>query len=410
MPNDAHPTTSEVRPDPQGQAAQEGPVATGSAFPDDLEDPPRFIQQLLLELVESSGSDLFLVPGFPPAMKVDGTLRKARPKPLTPRLTLALAKAIMNDRQMAEFERSNECNFGIAPSGIGRFRVSAFVQQESVSLVLRIVPRTIPTIESMNLPGVFRDLVMSKRGLIILAGATGTGKSTSLAAMLDWRNEHSAGHIQTIEDPIEFVHAHKNCVVTQREVGRDAEGWAVALRNSVRQAPDVVMIGEIRDRETMEHAVAFAETGHLVLTTLHANNTNQALDRAIHLIPKDRRAQLLMDLSLNLRAIISQRLLARQDGDGRVAAVEVMINSPLVAKHVFNGEIPEIREVMKRSRELGMQTFDQALFDLYEAGTISFEDALRNADSLNDLRLRIKLESKRPDSGQAGHTHSLRLV
>ena len=385
-------------------------MATGSAFPGDLEDPPRFIQQLLLELVESSGSDLFLVPGFPPAMKVDGTLRKARPKPLTPRLTLALAKAIMNDRQMAEFERSNECNFGIAPSGIGRFRVSAFVQQESVSLVLRIVPRTIPTIESMNLPGVFRDLVMSKRGLIILAGATGTGKSTSLAAMLDWRNEHSAGHIQTIEDPIEFVHAHKNCVVTQREVGRDAEGWAVALRNSVRQAPDVVMIGEIRDRETMEHAVAFAETGHLVLTTLHANNTNQALDRAIHLIPKDRRAQLLMDLSLNLRAIISQRLLARQDGDGRVAAVEVMINSPLVAKHVFNGEIPEIREVMKRSRELGMQTFDQALFDLYEAGTISFEDALRNADSLNDLRLRIKLESKRPDSGQAGHTHSLRLV
>ncbi len=410
MPNDAAPPTSEVQPGPKGPAAQEGVVGTASAFPDDIEDPPRFIQQLLLELVESSGSDLFLVPGFPPAMKIDGTLRKARPKPLTPRLTLALAKAIMNDRQMAEFERSNECNFGIAPSGIGRFRVSAFVQQESVSLVLRIVPRTIPTIESMNLPGVFRELAMSKRGLIILAGATGTGKSTSLAAMLDWRNEHSAGHIQTIEDPIEFVHAHKNCVVTQREVGRDTEGWAVALRNSVRQAPDVVMIGEIRDRETMEHAVAFAETGHLVLTTLHANNTNQALDRAIHLIPKDRRAQLLMDLSLNLRAIISQRLLARQDGDGRVAAVEVMINSPLVAKHVFNGEIPEIREVMKRSRELGMQTFDQALFDLYEAGSISFEDALRNADSLNDLRLRIKLESKRVDSGQAGHTHSLRLV
>ena len=385
-------------------------MATGSAFPGDLEDPPRFIQQLLLELVESSGSDLFLVPGFPPAMKVDGTLRKARPKPLTPRLTLALAKAIMNDRQMAEFERSNECNFGIAPSGIGRFRVSAFVQQESVSLVLRIVPRTIPTIESMNLPGVFRDLVMSKRGLIILAGATGTGKSTSLAAMLDWRNEHSAGHIQTIEDPIEFVHAHKNCVVTQREVGRDAEGWAVALRNSVRQAPDVVMIGEIRDRETMEHAVAFAETGHLVLTTLHANNTNQALDRAIHLIPKDRRAQLLMDLSLNLRAIISQRLLARQDGDGRVAAVEVMINSPLVAKHVFNGEIPEIREVMKRSRELGMQTFDQALFDLYEAGTVSYEDVLRNADSVNDLRLRIKLESKRDQGDPGSGTEHLAIV
>jgi twitching motility protein PilU len=301
----------------------------------------------------------------------------------------------MNDKQAAEFERTKECNFAISPQGIGRFRVNAFLQQGHVGLVFRTIPSTLPTIDTLNLPKVLKDVAMAKRGLVIFVGATGSGKSTSLAAMVDWRNENSYGHIITIEDPVEFVHPHKNCIVTQREVGIDTDGWDMALKNTLRQAPDVILMGEIRDRETMDHAVAFAETGHLCMATLHANSSNQALDRIINFFPEERRAQLLMDLSLNLKALVSQRLLPHQEGKGRIAAVEIMLNTPLVADMIFKGEVGEIKELMKRSRELGMQTFDQALFDLYEANKVSYEDALRNADSVNDLRLQIKLHSQR---------------
>ncbi len=370
----------------------------------------KFIYDLLRSLVQRGGSDLFLTADFPPAMKIDGEVHKVSAQPLSGQHTQALAKAIMNDRQTAEFERSKECNFAISPAGIGRFRVNAFVQQGRIGLVLRVIPQELPSISALGLPRVLEDLAMSKRGLLILVGATGSGKSTSMAAMVDWRNEHSRGHIVTIEDPIEFVHPHKNCIVTQREVGLDTESWDAALKNSMRQAPDVILMGEIRDRAAMDHAVAFSETGHLVLATLHANSANQALDRMINFFPEERRAQLLMDLSLNLRAMISQRLVPREDGRGRVAAVEVLINSPLIANHIFKGEVGEIKEVMRRSRELGMQTFDQALFDLYEQRTISYEDALRNADSLNDLRLRIKLDSKRDQADPASGTEYLAIV
>ena len=308
---------------------------------------------------------------------------------------MALARAVMNDKQAAEFERTKECNFAISPTGIGRFRVNAFVQQGHVGLVMRTIPQQLPTIDGLGLPQMLKDVAMTKRGLTIFVGATGSGKSTSLAGMVDYRNENSYGHIITVEDPVEFVHAHKNCIVTQREVGIDTDDWAPALKNTLRQAPDVILMGEIRDRETMEHAVAFAETGHLCLATLHANSSNQALDRIINFFPEERRAQLLMDLSLNLKALISQRLLPRQEGKGRIAAVEILLNTPLVADMIFKGEVGEIKELMKRSRELGMQTFDQALFDLYETNMVTYEDALRNADSVNDLRLQIKLNSQR---------------
>ena len=355
----------------------------------------KFVSDLLRLMVARNGSDLFLTAEFPPAIKVDGKVTKVSPQPLTGQHTLQLARAVMNDKQAAEFERTKECNFAIAPQGVGRFRVNAFMQQGHVGLVFRTIPQTLPTIESLNLPRVLRDVAMTKRGLVIFVGATGSGKSTSLAAMVDWRNENSYGHIITIEDPVEFVHPHKNCIVTQREVGIDTDGWEQALKNTLRQAPDVILMGEIRDRETMEHAVAFAETGHLVLCTLHANNANQAMDRIINFFPEERRQQLLMDLSLNLRALVSQRLMPREEGRGRIAAVEIMLNTPLIADLIFKGEVAEIKELMKRSRELGMQTFDQALFDLYENGSISYEDALRNADSVNDLRLQIKLNSQR---------------
>jgi len=345
--------------------------------------------------VSRNGSDLFLTADFPPAIKVDGKVTKVSPQPLTGQHTLALTRAVMNDKQAAEFERTKECNFAVAPQGIGRFRVNAFVQQGNVGLVMRTIPQTLPTIDSMNLPQVLKDISLSKRGLVILVGATGSGKSTSLAAMVDHRNENSFGHIITIEDPVEFVHAHKNCIITQREVGIDTDGWGQALKNTLRQAPDVILMGEIRDRETMEHAVAFAETGHLCMATLHANSSNQALDRIINFFPEERRAQLLMDLSLNLKGIVSQRLLPREEGKGRIAAVEIMLNTPLVSDMIFKGEVGDIKELMKRSREAGMQTFDQALFDLYEANLVTYEDALRNADSVNDLRLNIKLNSSR---------------
>ena len=358
----------------------------------------KFINDLLKLMVSRNGSDLFITAEFPPAIKVDGKVTKVSPQSLTPNHTLTLARAIMSDKQVADFERTKECNFAISPAGIGRFRVNAFFQQGKVGMVLRTIPLALPTIDGLGVPQVLKEVTMTKRGLCILVGATGSGKSTTLAAMVDWRNENSFGHIITVEDPIEFVHPHKNCVVTQREVGLDTDSWEAALKNTLRQAPDVILMGEIRDRETMEHAVAFAETGHLCLATLHANSANQALDRIINFFPEERRAQLLMDLSLNLRAMISQRLIPKQDGKGRAAAVEVMLNTTLISDLIFKGDVHEIKEIMKKSRNLGMQTFDQALFDLYEANVISYEDALRNADSLNDLRLQIKLNSQRAKS------------
>ena len=358
----------------------------------------KFINDLLKLLVSRNGSDLFITADFPPAINVDGAIAKVSPQPLSPNHTLTLARSIMSDKQAAEFERTKECNFAISPSGIGRFRVNAFIQQGRVGMVLRVIPLVLPTIDGLGVPQVLKEVTMAKRGLCILVGATGSGKSTTLAAMVDWRNENSFGHIITVEDPVEFVHPHKNCVVTQREVGLDTDSWEAALKNTLRQAPDVILMGEIRDRETMEHAIAFSETGHLCLATLHANSANQALDRIINFFPEERRAQLLMDLSLNLRALVSQRLLPKQDGKGRAAAVEIMLNTPLISDLIFKGDVAEIKEIMKKSRNLGMQTFDQALFDLFEANVITYEDALRNADSLNDLRLQIKLSSQRAKS------------
>jgi len=357
-----------------------------------------FVRQLLELMLSRKSSDMFITAGFPPAIKVDGKMTKLSPDGLSGAQTAALVRAVMSERQAAEFEATKECNFAISPAGIGRFRVNAFVQQGHAGMVLRTIPTTVPTIDGLGVPQVLKDVVTTKRGLCILVGATGSGKSTTLAAMVDWRNEQSYGHIITIEDPIEFVHPHKNCMVTQREVGLDTDNWEAALKNTLRQAPDVILMGEIRDRETMEHAVAFAETGHLCLATLHANSANQALDRIINFFPEERRAQLLMDLSLNLKAIISQRLVPKQSGKGRAAIVEVLLNSPLVSDLVFKGEVAEIKEVMKKSRNMGMQTFDQALFDAFEAESISYEDALRNADSVNDLRLQIKLNSQRAKS------------
>ncbi|MFN7570862.1 MAG: PilT/PilU family type 4a pilus ATPase [Betaproteobacteria bacterium] len=354
----------------------------------------RFVHDLLRLLHVKKGSDLFLTADFPPALKIDGRVQPVSNQALTAQHTAELARAIMNDRQATEFERTRECNFAIAPTGIGRFRVSAFVQQGKVGLVLRTIADRIPSSEELNLPPLIDELALAKRGIVLVVGATSSGKSTSLAAMVGNRNANTQGHIITIEDPIEYVHASRNCIVTQREVGVDTESWQAALKNTLRQAPDVILIGEVRERETMEYAIAFAETGHLVMCTLHANNTNQALDRIINFFPEEKRQQLLMDLSLNLRAIVSQRLIPLKDRKGRVPAVEILLNSPLVADLIFKGEVKEVRDVMKRSREQGMVTFDQALFDLHERELISYEDALRNADSVNDLRLQIKLNSR----------------
>ena len=354
----------------------------------------KFMHDLLRLMTQKNGSDLFITANFPPAIKVDGRITPVSNQVLSAQHTAELARSIMNDRQAAEFEATKECNFAISPSGIGRFRVNALIQQGRVAVVCRTINMTIPTLDDLGLPTVLKDIAMAKRGLVIFVGGTGTGKTTSLAALVDQRNKNSQGHIITVEDPIEFIHDHKGCIVTQREIGVDTDSWEAALKNSLRQAPDVILMGEIRDRETMDYGVAFAETGHLCLATLHANSTNQAIDRIINFFPEERRHQLLMDLSLNLRALVSQRLLPKKDGKGRVAAVEILLNSPLISDLIFKGEVHEIKEVMKRSRELGMQTFDQALFDLYEAGRITYEDALRNADSVNDLRLQIKLHSK----------------
>ncbi len=371
----------------------------------------KFINDLLKLMVARKGSDLFITAEFPPAIKVDGKVTRLMDQPLVPTHTLMLARSIMSDKQVAEFERTKECNFAISPAGIGRFRVNAFIQQGRVGMVLRTIPADIPTIDGMGLPQVLKEVAMTKRGLCIFVGATGSGKSTSLAAMVDWRNEHSEGHIVTVEDPIEFVHPHKNCIITQREVGLDTDSWEAALKNSLRQAPDVILMGEIRDRETMEHAIVFSETGHLCLATLHANSANQALDRIVNFFPEERREQLLMDLSLNLRGMISQRLLPKVDGQGRVAVLEVMLNTPLISDLIAKGDVVEIKEIMKKSRELGMQTFDQSLFDLYESGAVMYEDALRNADSVNDLRLQIKLHSKRAhNTDLAAGTEHFRIL
>ncbi|MHA4869632.1 PilT/PilU family type 4a pilus ATPase [Duganella sp. PWIR1] len=354
----------------------------------------KFMFDLLRLMLAKKGSDLFITAGFPPAVKIDGKMTPVSSQMLTSAHTLDLARSIMNDKQAANFELTKEANFAISPGDIGRFRVSAFVQMSSVGMVLRTITSEIPKLEDLGLPEVLKDVVMSKRGLVIMVGATGSGKSTTLAAMLGYRNENSYGHIITIEDPVEYVHPHKNCIVTQREVGVDTDDWEVALKNTLRQAPDVIQIGEIRDRETMDHAIAFAETGHLCLATLHANSANQALDRIINFFPEERRQQLLMDLSLNLKGMISQRLIPKKESKGRAVAIEIMLNSPLISDLIFKGQVHEIKELMKKSRELGMQTFDQSLFELHEADLITYEDALRNADSVNDLRLAIKLEGK----------------
>jgi twitching motility protein PilU len=354
----------------------------------------KFMFDLLRLMTSKGGSDLFITAGFPPAIKIDGRMTPVSSQPLTGSHTADLARAIMNDKQAAGFELSKEANFAISPGDLGRFRVSAFMQMGCVGMVLRVITTTIPKFEDLDLPETLKDVIMTKRGLVIMVGATGSGKSTTLAAMVGYRNENSYGHIITIEDPVEFVHPHRNCVITQREVGVDTDSFEAALKNSLRQAPDVIQIGEIRDRETMEHAIAFAETGHLCLATLHANSANQALDRIINFFPEERRQQLLMDLSLNLKGLISQRLIPKKEAKGRVVAMEILLNSPLISDLIFKGDVHEIKEIMKKSRELGMQTFDQALFDLHEADKISYEDALRNADSVNDLRLNIKLNSK----------------
>jgi len=355
----------------------------------------RLMQGLLKKMVEKNGSDLFITAGFPPAIKIDGEILPAAEESLTPEQSAVIVRAIMNDKQAREFDATKECNFAIGPQGIGRFRVSAYIQQGAVAAVLRQIVTTIPTVEELDLPDTLKEVAMTKRGLVILVGATGSGKSTSLAAMVGHRNENSRGHIVTIEDPVEYVHAHKNCVITQREVGVDTESWFAALKNTLRQAPDVIMIGEIRERETMEYGIQFAETGHLCLATLHANSANQALDRIINFFPEEKRNQLLMDMSLNVQALISQRLLPREGGKGRIAAMEIMLKSPLISDLIFKGEVAKIKEVMAKSNRLGMKTFDQDLFDLFEDHKISYEDAMRNADSKNELRLRIKLEGKR---------------
>src|SRR6201993_2902027 len=369
----------------------------------DRDQAIKLMQDLLRRVTEKKASDLFITAGFPPAIKIDGEIRPQSERALTAEQSATLVRAIMNDRQTKEFDATKECNFAIAPPGIGRFRVSAFVQQAAIGCVIRLINAKIPTFEELELPPILKEVVLSKRGLVIVVGGTGSGKSTTLAAMIGYRNEKTRGHIVTIEDPVEYVHPHRGCVVTQREVGVDTDTWHAALKNTLRQAPDVILIGEIRDRETMEYGIQFAETGHLVLATLHANSSNQALDRIINFFSEERREQLLMDMSLNIRALISQRLIPREAGSGRIAAMEIMLASPLISDLIFKGEVSKIQDVMARSNRLGMKTFDQSLFELYEAGLISYEDALRNADSKNELRLKVKLESKReiknPDEG-----------
>jgi twitching motility protein PilU len=351
-------------------------------------------EKLLRLMVEKGGSDLFITAGVPPSMKINGKIMPVTKIAMSPEMARETVHGVMNEQQRRDFAQNHECNFAISARGIGRFRVSAFYQRNLAGMVLRRIETNIPTLEDLGLPAILKNLAMTKRGLVLFVGATGTGKSTSLAAMIGYRNKNSSGHIISIEDPIEYIHQHQSCIVTQREVGIDTESFEVALKNTLRQAPDVILIGEVRTRETMDHAVAFAETGHLCLATLHANNANQALDRIINFFPADRQQQVWMDLSLNLKAIIAQQLVPTPDGKGRRAVIEVLINTPLVADLIRKGEVHELKPLMKRSTELGMQTFDQALYALYEQGEITYEDALLHADSANDLRLMIKLGSE----------------
>jgi twitching motility protein PilU len=360
------------------------------------EDQARaWMHKLLAAMVQAGGSDLFIAADFPPAMKADGQMQPLTQQKLTPDVTRTLAHSLMNERQRAEFAKELECNFAISIPNVSRFRVNVMVQQQAVSLVIRTIASEIPNFEKLQLPEILKDVVMTKRGLVLVVGATGSGKSTSLAAMIDHRNRTSAGHIITVEDPVEYVHVSQKSLVTHREVGVDTHSWHHALKNTLRQAPDVILIGEIRDAETMEHAIAFAETGHLCLGTLHANSASQTIERIVNFFPEERRTQLLMDLSCNLRSIVSQRLVRREDGKGRTAAIEILLNTPIIAERIFQGQFNEIKSLMAKSRELGMATFDWALFDLYDKGVISFEEALRNADSANELRLNIKLKSNR---------------
>ncbi|MFK3741104.1 PilT/PilU family type 4a pilus ATPase [Massilia sp. TN1-12] len=364
------------------------------------EQAQAYMHKLLAVMHQQGGSDLFISADFPPSMKHQGAMKPLSNQRLTGEVTRALALALMNERQRTEFETEMECNFAISLPGVCRFRVNVFVQQQSVGMVVRTIASEIPTFEKLDLPEVLKDVVMTKRGLVLVVGGTGSGKSTTLAAMIDYRNSHSAGHIITVEDPVEYVHKNKHCLVTHREVGVDTLSWHNALKNTLRQAPDVILIGEIRDTETMEHAIAFAETGHLCLGTLHANNANQTMDRIVNFFPEERRPQLLMDLSSNLRAIVSQRLVRTEDGKGRKAAIEILLNTPTIGEMILKGNFHSIKEIMQKSRELGMCTFDQALYDLYNAGFISYDEAIRNADSANGLRLQIKLSGERQAPGE----------
>ncbi|MEG0132209.1 MAG: PilT/PilU family type 4a pilus ATPase [Acinetobacter sp.] len=362
-----------------------------------LAEAKTFMFHMLTKVVEYGGSDLFITAEFPPSIKLQGLMRPIGQQALTAEKTKLFAYSLMNEKQRLEFENEWECNFAINVPNVSRFRVNVFIQQLQVGMVIRTITSEIPTFQKLKLPESLKNVMIEKRGLVLVVGSTGSGKSTSLAAMIDHRNENSAGHIITVEDPVEYVHQHKKSMITHREVGVDCHSWHHALKNTLRQAPDVILIGEIRDTETMEHAIAFAETGHLCLGTLHANNANQALDRIINFFPDERRNQLLMDLSSNMKAIISQRLVRTQDGNGRRAAVEILLNTPLIAENILKGQFHNLKEIMTKSRELGMQTFDQALFDLYNEGAISYDEALRNADSLNELRLQIKLKGSRQE-------------
>ncbi len=356
----------------------------------------RYIYELALKLLELGGSDIFITAGSPPALKVNQEIHRVGTQIMTPQQTSLVARSIMHDRQVRDFDQNNEVNFSLNFPNIARFRVSAFTQRGSAGLVMRLVRQRIPTFEELNLPEILREIAMTQRGLVIFLGGTGCGKTTSMAAMIDYRNSQSREHIITVEDPIEFFHRHQQCLVEQREVGTDTESYEVALKNTLRQAPNVILIGECRDRETIEAAINFAETGHLCITTLHANNTDQAFDRIVNFFPDEKRAQVLMDLSFNMKAFISQRLLPREDQPGLIPAVEILLNTPLMAELIFQGRVKELKMLMTRSSEQGIITFDQALFDLYEAGRISYAMAIRQADSANNLRLRIKLEGKRP--------------
>ena len=360
-----------------------------------------YMHQLLAAMTRAGGSDLFISSDFPASMKVNGHMQPLTTHKLSAELTRDLARSIMNDRQREEFGRDLECNFATTIPGLSRFRVNVFVQQQCIGMVVRTIPDAIPDFGTLGLPEVLRSIIMHKRGLVLVVGGTGSGKSTSLAAMIDHRNRTSSGHIITVEDPVEFVHQSKKCLVTHREVGVDTHSWSSALKNTLRQAPDVILIGEIRDMETMEHAIAFSETGHLCLGTLHANSASHTMDRIINFFPEERRRQLLMDLSANLRAVVAQRLVRTQDGTGRAAAIEILINTPTIAERIFKGEFHDLKEIMARSREIGMRTFDWALFDLYNDGVIAYEEAIRNADSANELRLNIKLKSRRGEPSTA---------